>query len=338
MNAPLPPPSTSRAAAWLAGLAALLVIVASIWLGSRMASIDSQLTAARGELTQLRQLAQLARLEARSQGSGIGAIIEQIDYWAPQLALSSTPMPEAERIEKALNECLDSIDGLGTRAWPELIATLDSPSSRDEEARKWLLRGAVRSRPDEGRALLASVIRGTRLTPSARLRIFAADELIRIDRETAGKVIAQVLQVESAQGITREAPPELAREYERVIGTNRFPEYFNLIDRYVATGDPDTINVLRMILGRPEHDRMTYQVCIRALGKLRAHDAVDRIKQLYSEPPRGESNPLFTNACLQAIADIDGAEACAWFQDQLRISTTPIVVAKLQDLVKQLCG
>ncbi len=331
-------PGPSRLVPALACVGALVAAAASSWNLAETRRIGVELARTQEELAGLARTARLIRLEGQSEGRGIGAVLEQIRFWAPQLATSSTPHPAAMRIEQSLWDAVDVIEALGSGAFGSVVAALESPESQDDETRKWMLRAALRADPAQAKALVASVVRGTRLNPSPRLRFLAADELLGIDNAFAGDVLSQVLQVESAQGVTRTAPPGLAPEYERVIGTNAFPEFFNFIERFVRSKHGDVPTVLQMILGRTEHDRMTYQECIRWLGELGVRDALPRIKELYATPPRGEFNPLFLNACLQAIADIDGTGACAFFREELRRVDIPVVSTKLQDLLKQHCG
>ncbi|MDA0375485.1 MAG: hypothetical protein O2865_17000 [Planctomycetota bacterium] len=331
-------PGASRLLPALACVGALVAAAASTWNLAEARRIGAEIAGTKAELETLSRTVRLIRIEGSSEGRGIGAILEQIRFWAPQLATSSTPHPAAIKIEENLWEAVDVIEALGASAFGPILAALESPEAQGDETRKWMLRAALRADPAKAKALVASVVRGTRLAPSPRLRFLAADELLGLDQEFAGDVLSQVLQIESAQGVTRTAPPGLAPEYERVIGTNAFPDFFNFIERFVRSKHEDVPAVLQMILGRSEHDRMTYQECVRWLGELRVRDALPRIKDLYATPPRGEFNPLFLNVCLQAIADIDGPGACAFFREELRRVDVPVVSTKLQDLLKQHCG
>lgn len=338
MTASSPPsaPASGRAATLGAWTAAAVAAAAAIWLGIRLDRVESALARIEPELQDLGRTAHLLRIEGRSQGRGIGAIVEQIDFWAPQLASVGTPHPAADRIESSLHEALEAVGALGEDAWPTLMDALQATPRRDDETRKWLLLAAFRARPAQGRALLASVMRGTKLDPSPRLRFFAADELLRRDKQYAATVLKDILELESARGITRQVPPGLAPEYERVIGTNAFPDFYNFIARFVRSGHPDTERVLRMILGRADHDKNTYREVIRALADLGSEPAVPRIKELYASPPDNYTDPLFMNVCVQAIADIQGADAREWLREQLRTVEIDTVRTKLQDLLKQL--
>ena len=123
-----------------------------------------------------------------------------------------------------------------------------------------------------------------------------------------------------------------------MIPTNTVPEFFNFIPRFVESGHPDVPQVLTMLIGRPEHDVMTYQECIRFLGQLRVESAVNQIRKLYARPPSRSASPFFLNTCLQALAEIQGSTACAFFEEALGEATHPIVVTKLQSLMKSYCG
>ncbi|MBK8976515.1 MAG: hypothetical protein IPM29_11410 [Planctomycetes bacterium] len=349
MTATPPPPTTPRppranAILVLCALNLLTLAGLAALIATRLApELRGELAATRARLERVEEQLRLARLEARSTGQGPAALIEQIAHWAPDLQSSATPEPQLREIRARLDDILEAVGALGPDAFDAFVARLATGATAgdqqlDDETRKWILKAAVRADRARGLPLLAEVVRGNRFAPSARLRFFAADELRELDRELAGQALRQVLQVESAAGLTRQPPPGLAPEYERHIGTERFPEFYNLIYRYVACGDPDCAATLQMILGRAEHDRLTYQECIRHLGQLRCRDAVPRIQELYHELPRREFAPLFQTTCLQAVADILGAEACPWLQDELRNADVEIVANKLRELIKQLCS
>ncbi len=286
----------------LLAIALLVAVAGASWFAlSRIGTLErriddlsaqvSHLDATIGEAT---ATLKLIRLEADSKGKGIDAILDQLRAWSPELAKASTPDPRARWIENRLGEALDAIAAIGPSAYDPIVAALTAESKRkspDDELRKWLLRAAARADEARGEQLYVDVLRGTRLQPSPRLRFLAYDDLAKLDKPLAADTLAQILQVESAQGITRQVPPELAKDYERVIGTNQFPQFFNFIGRFARSGHPDVENILLMLLGRHEHDRMTYQECIKELGDLHSKAALKRIEELYDDPPGREYQP-----------------------------------------------
>ncbi len=342
---PTPPTSTpiGSPSGGLSLVAAAVVVAtvigSTIWLQLRLSDQSSQIEDLQRNLSEVRHSIDLLRLESEVDGSGVEALVRQIEAWAPDLARASTPAPALERYQERLNEVVEAARHLGPPAYDALLEELErNVDDRDLEEQRWLLRCLLAADPSRGQDYLAQVTRGTRLPSRQTLRFFAADRLLEHDREFAGAVLSQVLQLESHSGVHRQLPPELATEYERVIGTNQFPDFFNLIDRFVASGHEDVVPVLTMLIGRPEHDRMTYQKCIEHLGHLGARQAVDKIKQLYVDIPRREFNPLFQNICLQAIAEIQGSEACEWFQETLKTTDNELVATRLRELIKQNCG
>ncbi|MCC6781888.1 MAG: hypothetical protein IT457_03510 [Planctomycetes bacterium] len=324
---------------WPLTLVLLAAIAASTWfVSARVAATEDRARVLAEELAQLRRSTELIRLEGKSQGRGIGAIIEQIEFWAPQLATAATPHPAAVNIEKALGEALFAVEALGRDAYPTLAARLETAPQLDDETRRWLMRAALRADRRQALELAAAFARGTRGQPSPNFRLSAARELVAADKTLAGTVLRQIVDIESARGVTRQPPPELAPEYERVIGVNSGGQFYNFIPLFVATGHPETALVLRQLLGRHEHDLLTYQECVRELGTLRCAEATSQIRELFDHPPGNTFNPMFQNTCLTAIVEIEGPLACDWFKAKLQTEKTEMVAARLQELIKQLCG
>src|SRR5690606_12832571 len=106
-------PSACRAATLAATLAALLVAASAVWTGVRLGRVEARLADASGRLDELTEVTKLLRLEGASEGRGVAAIIEQIGFWASQLAAASTPPAATERIGAALEDCLDAVGALG---------------------------------------------------------------------------------------------------------------------------------------------------------------------------------------------------------------------------------
>lgn len=336
MTEPQPPARTgkSHVPALLATGLSIAALGAVAWTHVRVAD---RLAAVEARLEAVDQRLNLIRLEMDVKGKGVGALIEQIEVWAPELASGSTPAPTWQKVEQRLREVLDAAEALGPTAFDAFVGALEGGSDgHGVETRRWLLRAATRADPERGLALLSRVVRGTALDPSSRLRAMAADDLIELDREHAGRILAQILQYESHNGVQRQPPPGLAPEFERVIGTNRFPDFVHLIDKYVGTGHPEREKVLQMLLGRAEHDQITYQKCIEHLGELGVEEAVPRIQQLYDNPP-GRFAPLFQMHCASAVAKIQGARACDWLKQKLLETDQQALAGRLQQLIKQHC-
>ncbi|MFO1052714.1 MAG: hypothetical protein U1F36_10915 [Planctomycetota bacterium] len=336
MSEPRPASKSPLLIASLVTLAGLGATTA--WLGSKLGALGREVGRLTEETAQIRRIATLMRLEDKSQGRGIGAILEQIEHYGPMLASAGTPSPTANFIVERLEEALTAVEVLGRDAFGRIQAELEQNSTLDNETRTWLLRAGIRADRPAGLDLAAQLARGIRMSPDPATRLAAARELVSQDKEMAGGVLRQILDIESSRGVTRQPPPELAKDYERAIPSNVGSQFCNFITLFAQTRHPDVEVVLRQILGRKEHDMLTYQECIVELGRLKSKDAVPAIKELYANPPGNQFNPMFLNHCVQAIADIDGADACEWMREQLKTQDVPLVQARLQDLVKQLCG
>ena len=332
-------PTPKHSGSLLPTLAILAAIGASTWIvHARTAAAEAHAAAALEETRQVRQLVELIRLEDKSEGRGIGAIIEQIEHWAPLMASSGTAHPTYLSIGKSLEAAVDAIGALGRDAFGRLRNELEQTSTLDDETRRWLLRAALRADRDAGLAFAAQITRGTHAAPTTNVRLTAAHELIAADKKLAGEVLRQIVDIESARGVTRQPSGPFAKDYERAIPTNAGSQFFNFIHLFASTGHAETELVLRQLLGRSEHDLLTYLECVRELGRLKSTAAAPRIRELFETPPGRTFNPMFQNTCAQAIADIEGAAACEWFKERLQSESTPLVAARLQDLIKQLCS
>src|SRR5690606_32121765 len=97
-----PNPRTGRAAAPTTAVLAVLCLVAcgaAVWFclaaERRLRSVEETVSR---ELGRVEATLQLLRLEGDSAGRGVEALIEQIRYFAPHVALGSTPDPMVRRL------------------------------------------------------------------------------------------------------------------------------------------------------------------------------------------------------------------------------------------------
>ena len=339
-QAPVTPPMAPLRTALVA--LPLLVVLGLGYAGYRglqqtIGNIERQLTVLTEANHELTQAMQLYRYERGSKGLGVQALLDQMRHWAPMLQNASTPAATVPTIEKRMHEILDAMVALGPDAFAAVQQALLQTDTHQDELAKWLLRAAQRVDPARAEELLVRVIQRDQITVSPRLRMIAADQLIALDKERAGAVLRQILRQESHTGLV---PSRLSVDQADVIPAGMAqatPEFFNFIDRYVSTGDPEVEATLLMILGRPEHDTLTVQSTVKALGALRAKAAVDRIQQLFEKPVGAVDNPLFRNHCLEALAQIQGKEACAFFDAALTKEQNALVANKLKDLIKRHC-
>jgi hypothetical protein len=112
--------------------------------------------------------------------------------------------------------------------------------------------------------------------------------------------------------------------------------FFNFVVHYVRTDDPQLEQTLLMVLGRVEHDVVTIQECVKALGQKKASLAVPTIEKLYSSPPLQQENPVFLNHCLTALVEIQGASARPFLEQALAKSTNELVQKHIQFLLGRL--
>lgn len=333
-----PDPHSAPRARPIAALAVCCLAVAIAYLGYSVHASDrrvtAELAAVRASNERLEQAVQLLRLEAQTDFSGPRAVVEQISRFAPELASTVTAAPAAQEIRERLELALTSARELGPAAFDALEAAF---AAEDEpEARRWLMLACLRADPTRGKQLCADVLRATRHGPDPQTRVRAADALIEVDRELAGEVLATVLRVETAIIHGRPVPAQTAKLYESFVRSSRMPSYFNLIGKLVEAGHPELEAILLEIISRDGYDRMTYQSCVKELATLDSQQAVRRIEKLFERPPFGFVDPLFQNTCLQALADIQGADARPFFERMLTEPQHELVEGKLQALLKQL--
>lgn len=277
-----------------------------------------------GEITRI-------RIEQRAEGSGVTALLEKLDYYAPLLTNASVPEPDYRWMRKEMDAILRAFASIGTEAYePILERFLSIPAGEQFDRRKWLLEAALAADPVRGKDLVQRVLRGYEpdVPVGSRLRWYAADVLLRVDKARAGLVLREILRSESSRG-PRRGDVGMPADIQASSGFDKF------VARYVASDDPEMENTLVMILGRPEHDLMTHQSCVKALGELESRKAVPFIQKLFQDPPVIHENPIFQNHCLDALAEILGSEACPFFQQELRNVRHELVQAKLRELIKR---
>ncbi len=288
------------------------------------------------EVADLRRVVQLLRFE-RGGRAGPSTLIEQLAHWAPKLHNAQTPAAEIPEIQRRVNDLLEGLEACGSDAWPALHKAFGvTRAEHEDDLRHWLLVAMLRVDRARGTEMLARAVRGVDLQVTPRLRLLAADELIKVDKGLAGRVLHEVLNSQSAAGLnTSRMPPEVAAKLApEILASAAWTGFFNLIPRYVATGDADTVPTLLAILGRSEHDLTTLQECVKQLGTLQAKDAVPRIQELFANPPQIPDNPIFKNHCLDAIVAIEGAAARPWLTRVQREERLELVQKKLADLLK----
>ena len=329
-------------AATLVALVATLGVTTAHWVtahrtNEQLTNEISRLTREQGELA---RAVQLFRFERGSKGLGATALIEQLRFWAPLLDLSTTPQREINAIQAKVADILQAFEDIGKDAYdPTLAAFRQAKPTQEDELRRWLLEAMIRVDRDRARELLATCVRGWEFDVTPRVRLIAGHQLLDLDKPHAAKLLSEIMRYESGKGIDRSRlSPELQQKLAALPAPpEQMKMFFNLVDLFVATGAADVEEQLLVVATRPDQDLTTVQTCVKHLGQLRAKRASKAIRKLFDAPPEMTINPIFQNHCLDAIAAIDGAEACDYFREQLRRGPDERVLAKLQDLLKTHC-
>ncbi len=332
-------PASSRLlpAALVALFAAVAFVGVALWRLSNdlrdRGQVDAQnaatLQLVLGEVTRL-------RIEQSSGTQGPQALLTKLRTFAPLIASSRTTEPDFKNAQKEMDAILRALQTLGTDAWKpisERLATLKPEKDFDEI--KWLLEAGVRIDHEAGLLVLKEVLLGRRL-PTPRLRWFAADCLTRHDRPLAQTLLRQVLMTESSRGFN----PDRASAYPGAVipdpAAMSNTGFNNYVVAYLRTEDPKVDDTLLMVIGRTEHDAVTIQECVKALGEHRCAAASEAIEKLYWHPPLQQENPIFLNYCLDALVEIRGKAARAFLEAALAKVTTEAVQRRIEFLLNKI--
>lgn len=331
MTATTTRPSPLRVLLPAAILGALVAVVWSRWtMRQEVHQLQEQFRSA--EQTLERVLAEVTRMriEQRAEGRGVHALLEKLRAYAPVLANARTAAPEHEFARREIDAVLRAIDSLDGDAYPVIHDALLQTPTADFEQCKWLLEAAVRADRERGLELVQKILQGYHadvpVTP--RLRWYAADLLLEHDQPRAQRLLRDIMTYESVHGIDPGRAPAAGIP---VTGSAAASSGFhNFVARYLHSEDPQREDTLIMVLGRAEHDLITVQECVKALGALKARKAVKAIERVYRNPPAITENPLFLNHCVDALVDIQGRDACAWLTEELKRVTNEMVANRLR--------
>ena len=147
---------------------------------------------------------QLLRIEQSSEGQGIDALLEKIRTFSPHLAQAGSMT--FEYVER-MDEILSAVKALGPDSIHQILAAYrDSNPGEEDELRMWFARAAVRANPERAEEFLVALLRGVDpdyrsliITPLNRTN--AASELVTLNKERAGDVLAEIFSYESHRGV-----------------------------------------------------------------------------------------------------------------------------------------
>lgn len=299
-------------------------------LADQQAANEAVLQQVLGEVTRF-------RLEQSTGTKGPQALLEKLRTYAPLAADARTAEPDYKNAKKEMDAILRAFASLGADALPAIHARLDelkTAKGYDEMAQ--LLRAVVAIDKAAGSELLKQVLLGMKL-PSPRLRWFAARELLQHDRPLAQLCLRQILLTESSQGVN----PDRAAAFDASVpdaAAFATTGFHNFVSYYVESDDPKLDDTLLMVLGRVEHDAVTIQECLKALGARRCARAVEAIEKVYQKPPLGRDNPLFQKICLDALFEIRHADAKPFLEAALATASTELIAKHIQELLTRIAN
>lgn len=300
-------------------------------LRSEAAADRASLREILGEVTRM-------RIEQSAGAKGPQALLEKLRTYASLLTSARVTEPDYRSAQREMDAVLRAFATLGADAWQPVqdrLAALDPAKDFDEI--KQLLRAAMAIDRAKGLLLYREVLLGQRL-PSPRLRWFVAGELTDVDRPLARDLLRRVLLTESSRGFN----PDYAAAFEGAVVPDRAAlsasGFHNYVLAYARTEDDRTDDTLLMVLGRSEHDRMTVQECIKALGARRCAAAAPVIEGFVRKPPGGQEDPIFLNHCYEALVAIRGADARAFLEAELARNQQDLVAQRIQALLGRIAA
>ncbi|MCB9877376.1 MAG: hypothetical protein H6835_07220 [Planctomycetes bacterium] len=329
-TAPRPPRASLLAPIALAALAGVVG-----YTGYRVLQVERQLAAQNETLSGMFAEVTRMRLEQSSEGQGPSALLEKLRVYAPMSVDSQVTEPDFQNARKQMDAVLRAFESLGHDAYAPIVARLEQADVRkDHDEITWLLRAAVRVDPVAGEHLVQEILLGYRL-PSPRLRWFAAYLLTQVNKPLAQQLLRRILLTESWRGRNNER----AAQYDaKVLDPAAYATtgFYNFVAHYIRSEDPEIDDTLLQVMGRAEHDQLTIKECIEELGRRKCARAAGPIEQFYAHPPVTQDDPLFLNACLDALFEIRGAALKPFLEKALATASSDVVLRHVQFLLDKL--
>lgn len=319
------------AAAAAFGAAAFAFFRQSAQLAEQAALLEQN----RATLAQILGEVTRTRIEQSAGLKGPAALLEKLHTYAPMASNARVTEPDYQSARHEVDAILRAFESLGPDAWAPIqqrIAKLDPV--KDYEELKQLLDASLRVDPKQGTELVKDVLLGHTL-PSPRLRWYAADLLTKRDRPLAQLLLRQILAAETFRGIDMNRAQAYGASLPDPAAYAQ-TGFNNFVVAYLRTEDPETDATLLQVLGRVEHDTITIQECVEALGHRKCERAIKPIEQLYLHPPLDQQNPLFLNRCLDALVEIQGAAAQPFLERVLPNAPTDTVANQIKFLLNKI--
>ena len=289
------------------------------------------------KVQKLEEATQFQRFE-KGPGTGFSAVLDHLRFWSGQKAKMGGSVVERPVIRSHLKEGEDALLSLGSSGFDHVAsAFLAARSEGEDDLRDVLLDVLCRLDSQRGALFAEKCLRRqieTQVSP--RMRLLAADQLMKIDLSRAGEVLKDILSTEYTRGLQvgRTLPVGDAPPIER----SENPGFFNFVSRFMRTSYPQKKNVLNEMLNNPIHDLTTLIEVVDGLGEEKSMEAVDKLKEFFETRERPPySNPMFRIHCVQAVANILGPESCNWLKQMLTQEGNEPVRRKIEYLVRETC-
>ncbi len=281
------------------------------------------------------------RIEQATGRTGVDALIERMRHYSSLVSSARETKPDYAKAKKEIDAAFLGFANLGPKSYPAIRdAFLGAAIGEEYDLRKQLLVAMSHADPESAKTFIARVLRGYDIDVpvSTRIRPWAAQVLRGIDANYAGDVLAQILSYETSRGGPNEMqlPAAMRSSFDNQARVSQ--GLHNLVGEYLLTEHFDLEKTLEIVLRNPEHDRVTKQEAVKALG-LRgaaAMDAAPVIRELFLRPPDPVNRVFFQRHCLQSLASIEGSALCEFIQEQREKQHDEVVRSKLDELAKEL--
>jgi hypothetical protein len=185
------------------------------------------------QVEELRHVVQLMRFEQKP-GAALTSVLSHLQYWCEQLERAGGSRIEIPVIEKRLDEGYQALLALGPSVFGELMAAFQEATSEShDDYRKSLLQAMCQLDPKRGADLANACLERREIHVSPRMRLLAADELLKVDARRAGDTLKEIMVTEYYRGIaTNRIPPGQEKIYRNLPGglaPHENPGFFNLV-------------------------------------------------------------------------------------------------------------
>jgi hypothetical protein len=222
-----------------------------------------------------------------------------------------------------------------------MAAFQEATSESHDDYRKSLLQAMCQLDPKRGADLANACLERREIHVSPRMRLLAADELLKVDARRAGDTLKEIMVTEYYRGIaTNRIPPGQEKIYRNLPGglaPHENPGFFNLVSRFMESSYPHKEDVLQSMLSMPLHDPATLMEVMRGLASLGSRGSLPRLKEMFESNKPPLTSPMFRSRCIQIIAELDPDHVCNYLKGRQAVEDNETVLRTLAHLIRDHC-